>query len=605
MDQTGLALFLSWLSTLALSMDLLGDQMTKNYLFAAVAATTLLISSGAAQAGSLSARAGTGAVNASPTTPYKLARELNFPAGVSSTVGQFDLLYEFNDAPGAAAGTGLLPGSYTVTVSYSGATIVTALPVTAVTATASTTAGDRVAADGPSGFYVSVRGGAENSTLTVTQQTANQVTLSLFIPAGNSVKSVYLTPALLFNGVGTAGNPNGVLRVTAATNNQITGQAVDSSVISDLITTNNQGFAARINRAIGADGVVFGAGAGVDTRVEEGTGGNPFNTLVGGANPYQIGQVDVTVAGSADFVTLVPTATAGPTGVVFKDLNGTPVTLNDVASVSTAITGLFGGLTVSAADTIGALPAAQVSGTGNTRTVVTPGVAAPGATGVATTTVYVAPTSTAATAAQIAPTDFDVTATVNLITGFTSPAAVTGSFETLQTDGFSYIIPWVASQTQSGVSGNQSVIRVSNIRSDGSTLGGNVYVQVYNPSTGTAGLTAGRSVLVGTLGLTGELIISSASLEAALGNFGRADLRLTVTTTATTGNRLPGAIGTDNPAVVGPPAVAANTTTSAGSSTIVVKRLIATANGGLTEVEILSGDPSSEANNPTNQGVAY
>lgn len=573
MDQFGLAWFLSWLATLALSLDLLGDQMTKNFLLTAVAATALIVA-GSAQAGSLSARGG--AVAVAPNNPYKLASELNFGAGVASTVGQFDTVFTFN-AP-------LNAGSYTVTLAYTGATITTPIPTTTVnSATLGNTAGNQTDA---SGFEVaSAAGGNGSSQLTVVNQTSTQVTFALQIPAGNTVTSIFAAPALLVTGP---------VSVTAAVTNQVTGAVVDPAVIQPLITTNNRSFASRINRAItGADAATFGAGAGLDTRVEEGGGGNPFNTLTGGANPYQIGQVDVAVAGSGAYDTIIG---SGTSTAVYRDLNGTAVSLNDVASVTTSITGLFGGLTVTAADTIGGLPAAQVTGTGNVRTVTTPGVAAPGATGVGTTTVYIAPTTAVAASPQIAPTDFDVTATVNLVTGFNSPTAVVGSFETLQTDGFSYIIPWVASQTQSGASGNQSVIRVSNIRSDGSTSGGNVYVQVYNPTTGNAGLSAGRSVLVGTIGLTGELVLTSQSLEAALGNFGRADLRLTVTTTATDGNNLPGGVGT---------AAGAATTTTAGSSTIVVKRLIATSNGGLTEVEILSGSPTSVANNPNNQGVAY
>jgi hypothetical protein len=565
--------------------------MTKNYLLAAVAVTAL-IAAGSAQAGNLSGRAGTGAINATPTSPYKLARELNFPSGVAAAAGQFDLIYQFN-AP-------LNPGSYTITVSYSGATITTPLPTTVVSAGAATAAGDRAASgagQGPFGLYVSTRGGTENTTIAVTNQTSTQVTLSLFIPAGNTVDSIFLNPALLLTGN---------LQITAAANNQITAAVVDAAVISTLITTNNQGFAANVDRTItAADGTataVPGAGAGLDTRIEEGTAGAPFNTLIGttaAGGPYQIGQVNVAVAGTAKFDEILGLTTASTP--VFRDLNGTAVALTDVTNATISTRGLFGNLTVTAADSAaGAIATGAITTTAESNVIV-----APGGAPVSTTTVSIAPTGTP----QIAPTDFDVSVQLALGTGFTSPAATPGSFESLQTDGFTYIIPWVASQTQSGISGNQSVIRISNIRSDGSTAGGRVYAQVYNPTvnpqvantagqvgtTGTAvpaaSLSAGRSVLVGTLGSTGELILSSQALETALGNFGRADIRLTITTVDTT--------GTSNTNVI--PVGGAG----AGASTIVVKRLIATANGGLTEVEVLAGSATSVTNLPVNQGVPY
>lgn len=546
--------------------------MTKTLLLAA-AAVTALVAAGSAQAGSLSARAGTAPVVVTPSAPYRLARELNFGAGVASTVGQFDTIFTFNNP--------LTPGSYTVTLAYAGATITAAVPTTPVNSPAGPTVGGTDTTN-VLGFEVaSANGGNGPSSLTVVNQTSTQVTLALQIPAGNTVSAIYLSPALLVTGP---------VSVTAAVTNQVTGQPIDPSVIQQLITTNNQGVAIRINRAItAADGNGFGAGAGLDTRVEEGSAGNPFNTLLGatvgspGVGPFQIGQVDVDVAGGPNFPTLAPTA---PVGAVYRDLNGSALAFTDITSVTTSVTGIFTGLTVTANDSAGgAIAASAITGTGTNRTIV-----APGGANVGTTTTLIAPTSAAATAPQISPTDFDVTATVTLSSAFTSPAPITGSFETLQTDGFSYIIPWVASQTMSGVSGNQSVIRVSNIRSDGSTPGGNVYVQVYNPSTGNAGLTAGRAVLAGTIGTTGELVLNSNSLQGLLGDFGRADLRLTVTTTASDTN------GANNL-----PAGVAGT----GASTIVVKRLLATANGGLTEVEIVAGSPGSTANLPVNQGVAY
>ncbi|MFC5343992.1 hypothetical protein ACETK8_19390 [Brevundimonas staleyi] len=533
--------------------------MTKTLLLTA-AAVTALVAAGSAQAGSLSARAGTAPIAVAPNNPYKLARELNFGSGVQGSVGQFDTIFTFNNA--------LAAGSYTVTLAYSGATITTALPTTTVNSAGAGNVGG-VDTTNALGFEVaSAAGGNGPSQLTVTSQTSTQITFALQIPAGNTVTSIYASPAILVTGP---------MSVTAAVTNQVTGAVVDPAVIQPLITTNNQAFAARTNRAItAADSNAFNGGAGLDTRIAEGAA-PVFTTLT---NPGQIGQVDVAVAGTVAFDTIVQPAAAST--AVYRDLNGSAVTLADVTSATINVTGIFTGLTSTANDSAGGPIAASAitSPTATSRQVV-----APGGANIGTTTFLVNPTGGAG-APQLQPSDYDVSVQLALASGFAAPAAFTGTFETIQTDGFSYIIPWVASQTQSGASGNQSVIRVSNIRADASTAGGRVYVQVYNPSTGNAGLSAGRSTFIGTLGTSGELVITSQSLEAALGNFGRADLRLTIATTATTGNALPGAA-------------------PVGASTIVVKRLIQTSNGGLTEVEIVAGDASSATNLPVNQGVNY
>ena len=586
--------------------------MTKTLLLAA-AAVTALVAAGSAQAGSLSARAGTGGapVAVAPNNLYKLASELNFNAGVASTTGQFDTIFTFN--------TPLQPGSYTVTMAYTGATI---SPITNATVNSGTAAVANPTA--AFGFEVSgssatpgdfVNGANGPSQITIAGQTNTQVTFSLQIPAGNSVTSIFLAPALLVQGSPIG---QGNVSVTAAVTNQVTGFVNDPAVIQPLISLSNRAFATRVNRTItAADGNAFGVGAGLDTRVEEGTTGSAFNTLLGrtsvvATDPYQIGQVDIKVAGTTDYDTILGLTTASTT--VYRDLNATAVTLADVVSATITTRGIFTGLNVLANnDASAALASSAITTTGTTNTIVVPG-----GPNIGTTTVLVFPASTTATAQQLSPSDYDVSLAVALAPAFNSSAATltpTGtpsdappSFEMLQTDGFSYIIPWVASQTLSGASGNQSVIRISNIRSDGSTPGGRVYAQVFNSSQGPAtvpaatpagsfntpvagaNLTAGRSVLVGTLNSTGELVLSSQSLQNALGDFGRADIRLTVATTASATNG-----ANDLPAGVA----------GTGSSTIVVKRLIATANGSLTEMSVVAGSAGSEANLPVNQGVAY
>lgn len=572
-------------------MDLLGDQMTKTLLLTA-AAVTALVAAGSAQAGSLSARAGSGAgtVAVAPNNPYKLAQELNFGSGVAASVGQFDTVFTFN--------TPLQAGSYTVTLAYSGATITAAVPSTVQDTSGAADPGNTTNASGiqvygtaatPGNFANGANG---PSQLTVTGQTSTQITFALQIPAGNSVTSIYASPALLVTGP---------VSVTAAVTNQVTGAVVDPAVIQPLITTNNRGFAFAARGAItAADGVTFADQAGTDTRVDEGTAGNPFNTLTGGS---QVGQVVAAVSGTTNFDTLVGNTTAST--AAYKDLNGAAVTLADVTSLSVTTSGILSGLTLTAAGTAGT---ANAGATAITNTLSTANLGAGANAGVVNFDLTA--TSGAANAAQIAPTTLGVSIVPTLAAGYAAQSTTTGFFETIQSDGISYIIPWVAGSTLAAQNGNTTVIRVSNLLPESGianeTPNGRVYLQLINPSNAAGVSSVSRTALAGTLTAAGnnELIITSGNLETLFGNFGRGDLRMTITSNqggataaaVDANNTLPGGAITNNTAP-------APNFGALGASSIVVKRLVQQANGGLTEIEILAGDATSLANAPVLQGV--
>lgn len=546
----------------------------KKYLLLTAAAATAIVAAGPAMAGSLSGRAGVGAVNATPTTQYKLARELNFGSGVAAAAGQFDLIYTFLNGA-----TPLTPGSYTVTISYAGATITTPLSTTPVAVTAAQTPGDRTAVQGPLGLYDSTHTGTENTTLTVTAQTSNSVTISLFIPAGNTVQAIFLNPAILVTGNVT---------ITAATTNQVTGQAVDNSVISTLITTNNQGFAVGIDRQLtAASGTAPADNAGLDTRVAAGATG-AFNNLSGDA---QVGQVEVAVAGTTRFDGILGLTTASTP--VFSDLNGTQVAFTDVSSLSIGVQGTLANYRFRHNSAGGAVSPAWIAAAANSVTIPVSGAHLNTAAG--TITVEAA-NNGAGTPARLNPTDLPVSAALTLATGFVSPPATTGFFETIQTDGASYIVPWVATSNQAATTGNTTIIRVSNLASDYTTAGGQVWGQLYNPSNAAGVTNPGRSALLGTLGTSGEVVITSATLQDAFGDFGRGDIRLTVTQRAT-----PLANQTTSTAN----AIQPGNATTLGSSNIVVKRILQNANGSQTEINVLPGDATSNANDPNTTGTRY
>lgn len=540
----------------------------KKQILLAAAAVSAIAFAGSANAASLSYRAGTGAVvDTTIAGQYLLARELNFGSGVTSTTGQFDTVIVFN-------GTGIPAGTYNFTVTYAGATFNAAQAATTVTSAGTETNATNIA--GSIGFQqVDIAG----ATLTLTSGGAvgsNTATYTLFVPAGGNVKSIAVAGALRVTGAVT---------VTSNIINQTTNTPFEPGFSSlPLINVNGVGFASRVLGAL--DLTATTTGADEDTRIISNAGA--FNQLAGVATapgvtetgPFQVGQFQIaaaTVAGNLNGFPGFTTAATQPSPVVYKDLTGTAVAIADVTSSSITVQGQLAGLTFSAA---GAGTFAVTSPTTQATNILN-------TTPAALTTVRVAPTSAAANAPQLSPTALPVTTQLFLGTGFVNPAAVSGNFEQLQTDGFTYIVPWVSSATQAGASGNQTIIRISNINPEiNPTTNGAVYAQLINPVNAAAVTNPGRAVRVGVLDANGELIINSATLEAAFGNFQRADIRLTITTVAATGNNIPAAVA------------------GVGASSIVVKRIIANAAGGLTEMTVL-GDDGSVTNLPANQGVDY
>lgn len=560
----------------------------KKQLLLAAAAVSAIAFAGSANAASLSYRAGAGAITDTTVGgQYLLARELNFGAGVTSTIGQFDSIVVFN-------GTGIPAGTYNFTLTFDTGATFNANVSTATVTNAALAVNANVTAD--VGFVNTA--GATGSTLTRSSggtTGSNTVTYTLFVPAGATVQSIAVAAPL---------RVTGAVRATTNIINQTTNTAFEPGFSNlPLINNNGVGFATRINGALD-----IGAGttsADEDTRILEGGGAPFFTTLTADT---RVGQVQLAAATAAGNLNGFGAAFGGftaaaPSPVVFKDLNGTAVALTDVTQQSTTIQGLLSNLAFTSADAvIGDAPAqplpasvsfAPVSGT---TTVTAPTNTAHNILTSAPNglrNISVAPTGVVA-ATQLAPTQLIATTQLFLGAAFINPAPVTGAFEQLQSDGFTYIIPWVSSATQAGASGNQTIIRITDIAPEvtggaaGGTPRGRIYAQLINPINAANVTNSGRSVRLADLDANGELIITSATLEAAFGNYQRADVRLVIATTAATNNTIPaGGVGT------------------VGSNSIIVKRIIANAAGGLTEMDVVASDISSETNLPQQQVVGY
>lgn len=97
--------------------------------------------------------------------------------------------------------------------------------------------------------------------------------------------------------------------------------------------------------------------------------------------------------------------------------------------------------------------------------------------------------------------------------------------QSITREGASYLLPWVASGALSTTSTSNTVVRLSNI---GTAATGPVSVELLTSSAGVAASTALVPVAA-SIAKGGELVLTSASLQAALGaDFGRGDIRVTV-----------------------------------------------------------------------------
>jgi len=298
----------------------------KKQLLLAAAAVTAIVAAGSANAASVSYRAGAGALNDATAFPYTLARELNFTAGVLSTAGQFDTVI--------VANTPIPAATYTIQLDYAGASINAQVPNATITDAVGGTAGGNCAAEAC--FVTSA--GATPATLTLVSGGtvgSTTVTYTLQVPAGTTVTAVGIAPAL---------RVVGAVSVTAAIRNQVGNAFYEPAVIQNLIrVSTDPAFAARVNgRLSGLDAVTFGSGAGLDTRIDDGIAGDPFNTLL---NPGQVGQVDLAVAGDPRYDVLLSRATASTP--LKRDLIDGNVSLADVTSTSITVAGSLSGLTFS------------------------------------------------------------------------------------------------------------------------------------------------------------------------------------------------------------------------------------------------------------------
>lgn len=248
--------------------------------------------------------------------------------------------------------------------------------------------------------------------------------------------------------------------------------------------------------------------------------------------------------GASAHTTAPESATVGQLGTVallvdtsaFKDMAKTPVALGDVTAPVLTTTGNFSAFDgVGGGVTLGGVAPTSLTGT----TAVHSGAAvlanlievgAAGATPVSPEAFVV----TRETTAVAIPTS---TYTTSLAYTLASPTynaegPFPGNFETIGRDGTNVVIPWLNSTSVQASNGTSNIIRLGNT---GTAVTGPVYATVLNSSL-TAGVATTAQPLNGGVGIPvkGELIITTASLTAALGEFGRGDVLISVEAPAST-----------------------------------------------------------------------
>lgn len=162
----------------------------------------------------------------------------------------------------------------------------------------------------------------------------------------------------------------------------------------------------------------------------------------------------------------------------------------------------------------------------------------------------------------IPPSTFTGLVTTTLVSGYTPSAAPTasGSLQPIRREGVTVIVPWIASATRAGT-GSTNNVRISNNGGAASA----VYAEVINTrNAGGTYVPAIAPVLLGTIAAGTSANWTSTALEAALGDFGQADIRITV---------------------------------NGGAATTTIKRTLTTADGGTTELSLgHAGDDVSNSN---------
>jgi len=474
--------------------------MTKNILLAATAASVMAFA-GAASAHTLTFQTGpvAGAIDATETGGATSAYKLASEAKVPPGSANFALV-------DTLSGGNLPSGNVVLTVNLTGATFSSAVGAGVVTgATACTTFTSTLSSGGASG--------STSVTFLISNSAPDCSALNMLLP---------ITP-----GAGTA-----TVTTTLATES---GTPIDGLTASRNIVVRGSAFDVVFDAAIGggalADTFATLATTPVYTTFST-TGGH--NIAPESATAGQLGTIRITVDG---------TQHADLTGTLFA----LPAHVTDADTVVsgnfTAFDGAGGGATLGAAATV------------------TPTTATINNQQAALTAGAVPFIVTRETGGVIPSSNYSAQVTYTLdSTLYNQEGPATGALETIQRDGTNVIFPWMNSTSIQTVTGTTNLIRLGNT---GSAATGPVFAQVLNAASSASGYTAAPAPVQIAASIAGnsELVINTATLSSALGNWGRGDVQISI---------------------------------EAPSNTITARRYATLSNGSITEFQ--SGSVASDQN---------
>lgn len=441
--------------------------MTKNILLAATAASVMAFA-GAASAHTLTFQTGpvAGAIDATETGGATSAYKLASEAKVPPGSANFALV-------DTLSGGNLPSGNVVLTINLTGATFASAVGAGAVTgATACTTFTSTLSSGGASG--------STSVTFLISNSNPDCSALNMLLP---------ITP-----GAGTA-----TVTATLATE---AGTPIDGLTASRNIVTRGSAFDVVFDAGIGAGALADTFATLAVTPVYttfSTTGGH--NVAPESATAGQLGTIRITVdtAQHADL-----------TGGVFA-------AAAHVTDADTVVTGNFsafdgagGGATLGAAATMTATTATI----NNQQAALTAG-AVPFI--VTRETGGVIPSSTYSA---------QVTYTLDG-TYYNQEGPASGALETIQRDGTNVIFPWMNSTSIQTVTGTTNLIRLGNVAS---TATGPVFAQVLNAASSASGYTAAPAPvqIAASIPANSELVVNTATLSTALGNWGRGDVQISI-----------------------------------------------------------------------------
>lgn len=259
--------------------------------------------------------------------------------------------------------------------------------------------------------------------------------------------------------------------------------------------------------------------------------GNAFSASIVADTPNSSTQTDTVISRSSDYTAFVTdtgfdtqlgTVTVARSDQSFLNLDPSNETgeadVTDVnVAVSCPISGCFSTVDLVAT---GTLDSTVTQGAGDA-----PAVANSSAPGVGTIVLDLAETTDA-----IPPSTYSATVTTTLDAAKysgTAPTA-TGALQPTRREGVTVLVPWTSSGSRAQATGTRHNVRISN----NGNADAAVYAEVLNTRGAVAGYVAPGLVQLGTIAQGTSANFDSGAMQALLGDFGQADIRITVDSSA-------------------------------------------------------------------------